>query len=117
MAGDYLHIIQGDDYVFSTNVAVDNVSQNISGATVSFYAIAERILQGDDPIINVDTTSGQVTVNNSSITVTLNSAFTNNVAQANVAHWYLRSQLANGSVYTLDKGRLCVVPGFAPLPL
>ena len=119
MAGDYLYIIQGDSYTFSTNVAVDNVAQNIYGATVSFYVLANPQWDGDEPIINVSTTTGEVTIinSNSGIQVSLNSSYTNNVLAANVAYWFLRSQLANGAVYTLDHGRCAVVPGFAPLPL
>lgn len=119
MSGSYLHIIQGDSYQFSTNVAVDNVAQNIYGAEVSFYVLADPYFDGTTPIINVTTTSGEVTItnNNTGISVSLNSSYTNNVLGANVAYWFLRAELANGAVYTLDKGRACVVPGFAPLPL
>jgi hypothetical protein len=120
MAGSYLQIISGDSYSFSTNVAVDNVAQNVYGAEISFYALANPDLEGVEPIININSTAGYIAVsgnNNNTITVTMNSAFTNNITQANVATWFLRAELSNGSVYTLDKGRLCVMPGFAPLPL
>lgn len=120
MAGAYLQIISGDTYTFSTNIAVDGVAQNVQGSELSFYALANPELEGVEPIININSTAGYIAVsgnNNSTVTVTMNSAFTNNITQANVATWFLRAELSNGAVYTLDRGRLCVMPGFGPLPL
>jgi uncharacterized lipoprotein YajG len=119
MAGSYLSITQGDSYSFSTTVTLDSVEQNIVGATVSLWAVANPDFEGPTVLINVNTSSG-VSIsgnNNANITVTLNSDYTANIPQANVGFWFLRAETSGGQVYTLDRGRLAVVPGFAPLPL
>lgn len=116
--GSYLHIVQGDSYTFNTQITVDGVEQNISGADISLYAIANPDFEGPTILINVNTDSGQIAVsgnNNSNVTITLNSAYTANIPQANIGHWFLRANVS-GNVYTLDKGRMCVVPGLPVIP-
>lgn len=118
--GTYIQIIQGDSYAFTSDVLLNNVEQNVAGADVSFFALANVDLGGPTEIINVNTASGQIAIsgnNNSRITVTLNSDFTANIAQANVGSWFLRTETSGGEVYTLDRGRICVVPGFGPIPI
>ena len=119
--GSYLQILQGDSYSFSSNVTVDNVAQNIAGATISFYAMAALDnTTGPQEIININSAGGQISIggnNNSQITVSMNSDFTANITLANVGSWFLRAETTGLNVYTLDRGRLCVMPGFAPLPL
>lgn len=112
MAGAYLEILQGDDYTFSTNVALDGVAQNIAGASLWFLAKGDPDNDGDDvAVINASTGSGQLAIsgaNNNVITMTLNGNFTANLAQANVLHWALKCQTALGFNYTLDRGRAAV---------
>lgn len=118
--GAYLSIIQGDSYVFSTNVAVDGVASNLFGSDLWFYAHTTIDSQnGEEVIIEANTDSGQVTVSgnaNNIITVSLNSVTTANYPEANIAYWYLRANTASGNVYTLDRGRLCVKTGFPTVP-
>lgn len=117
--GSYLHIVTGDSYTFSTTITVDNVEQNIAGADISLYAIANPEFEGPTVLINVNTDSGQIAVsgnNNSNVTITLNSAYTANIPQANIGYWFLRANTTTGNVYTLDKGRMCVVPGLPAIP-
>lgn len=113
MAGAYLQILQGDSYSFSTNIAVDGVAQNVYGATLWFLAKADPLNDADsDAIISANTNSGQITISGSSsnvVTVTLNSATTANYTQSNVLFWSLKAELASGLVYTLDRGRACVM--------
>lgn len=120
MAGAYLQITQGDSYTFSTTVLLDGVEQNIYGADVTMYAISsDTTLVPNVVLINVNTSTSAVVIsgnNNANITVTLNSAYTSNIANANNAHWWLRAQLTNGSVYTLDHGRCCVLPSVPTIP-
>lgn len=117
--GSYLYVIQGDSYVFSTNVTVDNVATNLFGSDLWFYAhTGQDNPNGPQILIEANTDSGQVIIsgnNNSVVTVSLNSAYTQNVPQANTAAWFLRVNTASGNVYTLDRGRLAVVPGLPPL--
>lgn len=111
MAGDYLSILQGDSYSFTTQVTVDSVVQNIAGASLWFLAKADPLNDADaDAIINASTNSGAITIANSNtITVTLNSNVTANYTQSNVLFWALKMQTAAGLVYTLDRGRAAVV--------
>ena len=115
MAGDYLTIEQGDDYTFSTNVAVSGVASNLQGSTLWFLAKYSPADADADAIINASTDSGQIAIsgNNSNVvTVTLNANVTNNFAQANVAFWALKCQTAANLKYTLDRGRCAIViPG------
>jgi hypothetical protein len=115
--GSYLSIIQGDDYEFSTNVTVDNVAQNVTGASISLYAITSLDWEDPEILFNANTNTAQVSINNATITVSMNSAFTNNIPLASVGHWFLRANTAAGKVYTLDRGRLCVVAGHPAIPL
>jgi len=119
MAGDYLHILQGDSYSFSTQVTLDGVEQNVYGADISMYAVANPDLTGELILFTANTNTGQVVIsgaNNANVTVSLNSAFTANIPQANVAQWFLRSNTSSGEVYTLDRGRIAVMPGFPAIP-
>lgn len=118
--GDYLYMVQGDTFTYQTNVALNGVAQNVYGAELSFYALANPEIDGVTAIINVNSSGNYIAVsgaNNTTVTVTMNSAITNNVSQANVAHWFLRGELTGGNVYTFERGRLAVVPGLGPLPL
>jgi hypothetical protein len=120
MAGDYLYILQGDSYSFSSNVALDGVAQNIYGANVSFYAVANPYLEGQEVLFEANTNTGQIAISgasNNQITVSLNSSFTANIPQANVGLWFLRTTTSGGDVYTLDRGRIAVLPGEPSLPL
>lgn len=118
MAGQYLSIITGDSYTLTSTVSLDSVEQNIAGATVSLYAAANPDFEGPTVLINVNTNSGiTITGNNSAnILVTLNSDYTANIPQANIGYWWLRAETSGGEVYTLDRGRLCVVPGIPVIP-
>jgi len=111
MAGDYLFILQGDTYQFSTNVAVDGAAQNIAGGTLWFMA-KEAIDDADaDAILNATTTSGQIQISGASsnvVTVSLNSTYTAALPVANGAYWALKARTAGGSVYSLDRGRLAI---------
>lgn len=115
MAGDYLQLIQGDTYSLSTNVAVDGVGSNLSGATVWFIAMYDPAdTDASQTLFNVSTATGQISIsgaNNNVVTVNMNSSYTANIAEANVAHWALRTVTSGGAVYTLDRGRIAVVPG------
>lgn len=118
--GDYIYMVQGDTFTYATNVALNGVAQNVFGAELSFYALANPEMEGATAIINVNSTAGYINVSgagNNTVTVTLNSAFTNNVTEANVGHWFLRGELSSGAVHTFERGRIAVRPGFAPLPL
>ena len=111
MAGDYLSILQGDSYTFSTNVTVDGVAQNIAGATLWFMAKNNVDDADADAIINATTTGGQIQItgaNSSVVTVTLNTAYTANLAEANGAYWALKCRTAGCAVYSLDRGRLAI---------
>jgi hypothetical protein len=111
MAGDYLYILQGDSYTFSTNVAVSGVGTDLSGATIWFLAKDDPAGADSDAIINASTTSGQIGVsgaNNNVVTVTLNSATTYNYAESNSLYWSLKARTSGGFVYTLDRGRAAV---------
>jgi len=101
----------GDSYSFTTQVTVDNVVQNIAGATLWFLAKADPLNDADaDAIINASTGAGTITIaNNNAITVTLNCNVTANYTESNVLFWALKMQTAAGLVYTLDRGRCCVV--------
>ncbi len=91
MAGAYLNIIKGDDYVFQTNVAVDGVEQNLSGASLWFTARPSPLDDFSvDPVINVS------------------SATNANYATSNLLFWALRATLSNGNTYTLDRGRAAI---------
>ena len=115
MAGNYLSIIQGDTYTFSTNIAVNNVVQNIAGASLWFLAKVNRDDVDSNAIINASTGSGQIVIsgNNSNVvTMTLNANTTANYTQSNVLYWALKAQTSVGANYTLDRGRCCVMlPG------
>lgn len=120
MGGAYLHIYTGDSYAFSTNIAVDGVAQNLAGANLSFFALANLDTDGSEVLFTANTNTGQLTVtgNNSNVvTANFNSAFTANIPEANVAHWFLRTTTAAGMTYTLDRGRIAVVAGLPELPL
>jgi hypothetical protein len=120
MAGEYLNIIQGDSYSFTTQVTLDGVEQNIAGADISLYAVANPDFEGPTVLINVNTNTGQIVIsgnNNANIAVTLNSAYTANIPQANIGYWFLRAETSTGLVYTLDKGRCAIVPGVPELPI
>ena len=111
MAGDYLFILQGDTYQFSTNVAVDGVAQNIAGATLWFMAKQEIDDADADAILNATTTSGQIQISGASsnvVTVSLNTAVTANLAESNGAYWALKARTAAGAVYSLDRGRMAI---------
>ncbi len=119
MAGEYIHIVMGDSYTFTSTIALDGVEQNIAGADISLYAVANPDFEGPTVLINVNTASGQIAIsgnNNANITVTLNSAYTNNIPQANIGYWWLRANTSAGEVYTLDKGRCAIVPGLPTIP-
>jgi len=119
MAGAYLQITTGDSYSFTTTVTLDGVAQNIAGADISLWAVANPDFEAPTVLINVNTSGGQIAIggnNNANITVTLNSAFTNNIPQANIGYWFLRAETAAGAVYTLDKGRIAVMPGLPTIP-
>lgn len=113
MAGDYLYLIQGDSYTFTCNVAVDGVAQNIYGASLWFLAKVDPDNDNDsDAIINCSTASGQIAIsgnNNSTVTISINSATTNNYTEASRLYWALRAETSTGNVYTLDQGLAAVV--------
>jgi hypothetical protein len=112
MAGDYLNIIQGDTYVFSTNVSIDGVAQNVAGATIWFMAKTPgQDLPDNQANISVSTSTGQIAIsgaNSNVITVTLNTAYTANLAESNVLSWALKMCSTVGNVYTLDRGQAAV---------
>lgn len=112
MAGDYLNIIQGDTYVFSTNVSIDGVAQNVAGATIWFMAKTPgQDLPDNQADISVSTSTGQIAIsgaNSNVITVTLNTAYTANLAESNVLSWALKMRSTVGNVYTLDRGQAAV---------
>lgn len=120
MASEYLNIVIGDSYSFTTTVTLDGVAQNIAGADISLYAVANPDFEGPTVLINVNTVGGQIVIagtNSANITVTMNSNYTANIPQANIGYWFLRTKTAGGLVYTLDKGRCAIVPGLPDLPL
>ncbi len=112
MAGAYLNIIKGDDYVFQTNVAVDGVEQNLSGASLWFTARPSPLDDFSvDPVINVSSATNAISVsgtNSKVISVTLNANATANYATSNLLFWALRATLSNGNTYTLDRGRAAI---------
>lgn len=111
MAGDYLFILKGDTYTFSSNVSVSGVSQNIAGSTLWFMAKQNFDDADADAIINATTNSGQIQISGSNsnvVTVTLNTAYTANLPDSNGAYWALKCRTAGGSVYSLDRGRLAI---------
>ncbi len=112
MAGDYLSFLQGDTYSYSTTVALNGVAQNVFGASLWFLAKMDPRNDTDaEAIITATSANGEITVggnNNSVVTMSLNSDFTANLAQANVLFWALKMQTVAGAVYTLDRGRCCV---------
>lgn len=112
MSGCYLEIYKGDDYTFITNVTVDDVAQNISGSYLWFMAKGSFEDDDNEAIINVNSNSGAISVNNSTVTLTMNSAFTGDLPITNVAAWRLRMQTQAGKVYTLDRGQLAIVHGW-----
>lgn len=117
--GEYLQIIQGDSYVFNTSVTVNGVEQNIFGSDISFFAMGYDWGQ-EQILFTANTNTGQIAIsgaNNANIAVSFNSAFTQNIPQANVGAWFLRVATASDNVYTLDRGRICVMPGLPILPL
>lgn len=116
MSGAYLSILQGDDYAFSTNVAIDGVQQNIAGASLYFVAQADQWdTESPSVIINATSANGQITIANNVATVTLNANVTANYAQANVFHWGLKIVTAANLKYTLDRGRGCLLLPQAPI--
>lgn len=116
MSGAYLQILQGDDYTFSTNVAVSGVTQNIAGASLYFLAQAEQF-NDDTPatIINATSANGQITIANNVATVTLNANVTANYPEANVFHWALKIVTAANLKYTIDRGRGCLLLPQVPI--
>jgi hypothetical protein len=112
MSGAYISIIQGDTYVFSTNINVDAVSQNIAEASLWFLAKVDP--ESDDDAqarINASTASGQIVIsgNNSDIvTMTLNSNVTANYQLSPSLHWALKVITAGGNAYTVDRGRAAI---------
>lgn len=110
MAGAYLEILQGDDYSYSTNVAVDGVIQNIAGAAVQFLAKESPEWEADgQAVVNASTAGGEITISNNVITMTLNAATTANIPQANLCFWAMKLTTALGFNYTVDRGRLTVL--------
>jgi hypothetical protein len=116
VSGSYIQILQGDDYTFSTNVAVDGVIQNIAGSSLYFLAQADQFNDGfETTIINATSANGQITIANNVVTLTLNANVTANYPEANVFHWALKLQTAANLKYTIDRGRGCLLP--APVPI
>ena len=110
MSGQYLQILQGDDYTFSTNVAVDGVVQNIAGCSLYFLAQADTFDSGfPTTIINATSANGQITIANNVVTVTLNANVTANYTQCNVFNWGLKISTAANLKYTLDRGQGCLL--------
>lgn len=111
MSGKYLSILRGDDYTFSTMVNVNGVTQNIAGASLWFTANGSIDFDASNgTYINASTNTGQITiVNNNTISMNLNAAFTQNLAQANVLYWALKMQTSAGANYTIDRGRAAIL--------
>lgn len=115
MGGAYLNIIKGDTYVFQSNMAVDGSASNLDGCDLWFLAKADPADDDADALINVSSDGGGISVSNgansntnSVVSVTLNAAYTSNLAAANVLFWTLRADTAANTTYTLDRGRACV---------
>ncbi len=121
MSGAYLEILQGDDYSYSTNVTIDNVPQNLFGASVWFQGWGDPSGNVNDRqlLINASTNSGEIAIsgnNYNTVTVTLNGNATANYYEANVLNWAIRCQLTTGKVYTLDRGLACIKRPTVQLP-
>ncbi len=115
MSGQYLQIIKGDDYLFTTQVNVAGVTQNLAGANVYFEGKGDNYWTCPETLFTVSTFTGEVAIsgnNSENIVVSLNANFTANLNVADVGSWRLRLVNANGNVYTVDRGRLCVVHGY-----
>lgn len=117
MGGAYLEIDPQETYVFTTNVAVNNVAQELYGSTVWFQAWSKEDSANNSPIINLSGNSLNVLITNavgssvnSIVNVTLTSALTYGLAQVNVGAWQLTAKTSTGSAYRLDGGRMCVLP-------
>ena len=107
----------GDSYSFTTNVAVDNVSQNVYGAAIYFIGKGTTDDADSEVVVNCSTNNGQISIsgsNNNVITVTMNANVTANYPETNVFHWALRCVTSGGQSYTLDRGRGCISNSIVP---
>lgn len=117
MAGAYLEINPQETYGFSSNVLLNNVAQDLYGATVWFTAFSQDDYANGTPFINLSGNSANVLISNgggsstnSVVNVTLPSALTANLSQVNVGTWSLVAKTSQGRVYQLDGGRIAVLP-------
>ncbi len=116
MSGQYLQIIKGDDYLFTTQVNVAGVTQNLAGANVFFEAKGDNYWTSPETLFTLSSaTGGGINIsgtNSENITAPMNANFTANLGLADVGSWRLRLMNANGNVYTADRGRICIVEGY-----
>lgn len=120
MAGAYIEINPQDTYTLTSNVLLNGVAQELYLSTIWFSA-AQSELDTITPtlFINLSSLTGNIAISNngtninSVITVTLTSALTANCNYVNYAMWSLVAKTPGGSVYTLDRGRIAVVPRYA----
>ena len=127
MAGAYLQIFPQDSYTFSSNVLLAGVPQELGAATVWFTAQATGDYgdsgsfgasgQNNAPFINLCSTIANITISNgvginvnSLVTISIGPELTANMSYVNTGFWSLVTKTAFGDIYTLDHGRIAVVP-------
>lgn len=120
MGGAYLNIIKGDTYVYRTNIAVDGTASNLDGCDLWFLAKINPDDSDSDAIINASTDDNRISVTNAAnsntnsiVSITLNAAYTSNLTASNSLFWGLRTRTPTSKVFTLDRGRACIVDAVA----
>ncbi len=120
MAGAYLEITQQQTFSYTANITLNGAGVELYQSVLWFTAATDT--NGYDgsnlsPFINLVSTSGSnITISNagtninSVVNITLTAPLTANLAVVNSAFWQLVTKTTANAIYSLDHGRIAVLP-------